>query len=90
MTFDFAPEWMSSLLLDHSLTPLRSERELSVCAQSTPVHPCDAEVAALVSELFAEGTLSPEQLYTLAGLPELKPHLDHALAGLAAPRRNHT
>ena len=81
MTFDFAPDWMASLLQD---TPFSSARP--PLANHLPTYPNHAEVAALVSELFSEGSLSPEQLCSLAGLPELQPHLRSALAAMPAPR----
>ena len=52
----------------------------------SPSYPSNAETAALVSELFTEGTLSPEQLCSLAGLPELQPHLRSAFAAMPAQR----
>ncbi|MDO8608049.1 MAG: hypothetical protein Q7R40_16055 [Phaeospirillum sp.] len=84
MTFDFAPDWMTSLLQDTPFSPI-SQVGLPQTG-SLPSYPNHAEVAALVSELFTEGTLSPEQLCSLAGLPELQPHLRSALAAMPAPR----
>ncbi len=40
------------------------------------------EVAALVGELFAEGSLSWEQLRSLLAIPELQPHLRAAIRSL--------
>jgi hypothetical protein len=44
-------------------------------------------VAALVRELFSEGTLTWDQLRELARAPELSNLLDEALAGVPAGRR---
>jgi len=86
MTFDFAPDWMMSLLKDSPFSPVAPTGVLLAKGLPTPDYPNHAQVAALVSELFAEGTLSPEQLCSLAGLPELQPHLRSALAALPAFR----
>lgn len=82
MTFDFAPNWMTSRLTDLPFSP----SELGRPPLQAPGYPSNAETAALVHELFSEGTLSPEQLCSLAGLPELHPHLQNALAAIPAPR----
>jgi hypothetical protein len=87
MTFDFAPDWMTSLLSGTPFTAADPVGSASPGVQTVPSYPDGAEVAALVSELFAEGTLSPEQLYSLAGLPELQPHLNSSLAAWPIPRR---
>lgn len=86
MTFNFAPDWMTSLLRDTPYSPAGAPGSLSAGGLPGPAYPDHAEVAALVSELFAEGTLSPEQLCSLAGLPELQPHLQSALATRSALR----
>jgi hypothetical protein len=87
MTFDFAPDWMTSLLIGTPFTAADPAGSAAPRALPPPSYPDNAEVAALVSELFAEGTLSPEQLCSLAGLPELQPHLNSSLAAWQAPRR---
>ena len=86
MTFDFAPDWMASLLTDSPFSPMAPAGSLLAGGLPTPNYPDQAQIAALVSELFAEGTLSPEQLCSLAGLPELQPHLGSALAALPTLR----
>ncbi|MBI3445673.1 MAG: hypothetical protein HY055_09995 [Magnetospirillum sp.] len=72
MTFEFAPDWIETLL---QATPY-SPAGFGLPVASAPAHPNAAEVAALVGELFAEGTLSPEQFQTLLTAPELKPYID--------------
>ncbi|CAA7626055.1 hypothetical protein [Magnetospirillum sp. SS-4] len=88
MTFDFAPDWMTSLLNGTSFTVADPVGSASPGAMAVPSYPDCAEVAALVSELFAEGTLSPDQLHSLAGLPELRPHLNTSLAAWPLSRRS--
>ena len=86
MTFDFAPDWRTSLMNGSPLTQAGGANIPLANGMQTPNFPSDAETAALVSELFTEGTLSPEQMCSLAGLPELYPHLRQALAAMPAPR----
>ena len=86
MTFDFAPDWMTSLLSGSPLSQAEFSHLPLVAGVRSPNYPSDAETAALVSELFTEGTLSPEQMCSLAGLPELHPHLREALAAMPTPR----
>ncbi len=86
MTFDFAPDWMAALLKDSPFSPVAPAGSLLAGGMPTPNYPSHAQTAALVSELFTEGTLSPEQLCSLAGLPELQPHLGSALAARPASR----
>ncbi|OAN54146.1 hypothetical protein A6A04_12975 [Paramagnetospirillum marisnigri] len=86
MTFDFAPDWMTTLLSGAPYSPAAPHGSARAGAMPPPSYPDNAAVAALVSELFAEGTLSAEQLCSLAGLPELQPHLPGALAARPAPR----
>lgn len=87
MTFDFAPDWMTTLLNGAPYSAAEPPGSAASRGLPPPSYPNDAEVAALVSELFAEGTLSPEQLYSLAGLPELRAHLPGALAALPTSRK---
>ncbi len=87
MTFDFGPDCGNS---DGScLTALAGVRlpEASPHPFAEPESPTPAELARLVAELFREGTLSFRQLCSLAGLPELMPLLDDALATAPAMRR---
>lgn len=46
---------------------------------AVPQRPTLDELAGLVRELFAEGTLSWDQLWSLACLPDLAPHLAKTL-----------
>jgi hypothetical protein len=75
MTFEYAPDWMESLLRP---TPYASAGPdvSSLSRGAPPAHPEPRQVAALVNELFAEGTLSAEQFRSLLSAPELEPYLD--------------
>lgn len=48
-------------------------------AFAEPNHPTEAELARLVRELFREGALSCDQLWSLACLPEFAPLLSGCL-----------
>jgi hypothetical protein len=90
MTFDFAPGWMDGLLHPgpcSSATPVAAELVTLKARPTAPVYHTIAELAALVCELFAEGSLSWEQLRSLVEVPELEPHLRSALATVPAARR---
>jgi hypothetical protein len=87
MTFDFAPDWMTTMLNGAPFSPAEPEGSAATRGLPVPSYPDHAEVAALVSEMFAEGSLSAEQLCSLAGLPEMQPHLPRALASLPAARK---
>jgi hypothetical protein len=86
MTFDFAPDWMTSLIGGSPQTQQGLPHLPLMDGLRSPNYPSNAETAALVSELFTEGTLSPEQMCSLVGLPELRPHLRDVLAAQPAPR----
>lgn len=87
MTFDFAPDWMSTLLNGAPYSPAELPGSAAIHGLPIPAYPDNAEIAALLSELFAEGTLSAEQLWSLAELPELQAHMPGALAAMAQPRK---
>lgn len=88
MTFDFTPDWMETLLRASPFTPAEPAGSAGPKGMPAPTYPSQAEVAMLVSELFAEGTLSADQLHSLSRLPELSGHLGRALASLPLPRRS--
>ncbi len=79
MTFEFAPDWMESLIRSSHLSTAALGSSPMMPAPIPPVHPDAREVAALVGELFAEGTLSAEQFHSLLAAPELEPYLDTTL-----------
>jgi hypothetical protein len=70
MTFDFAPAWMAQLLTE---SPMSAPSGLLL--GQAPPYPDAAETARLVSELFAEGALSPEQLRSFKDDPEISGRL---------------
>lgn len=78
MTFEYAPDWMESLLRPTPFSSAAAPPHLPSAA-APPAHPGPSQVAALVGELFAEGTLSTEQFRSLLAAPELEPYLDQAL-----------
>ena len=80
MTFEFAPDWIESLLDATPYSPVG----FGMSADTAPAHPGAAEVAALVGELFAEGTLSMEQFRSVLSAPELKPYLETTLQTVRA------
>lgn len=94
MTFDFAPEWLDStaaatetsvFAATAAATPLASVRVIA--SPKAPVHPTESQMASLVGELFAEGSLSFEQLCSLSNAPELEHLLGDTVAGVAPSRR---
>lgn len=94
MTFDFTPDWLDAMstAADYAnpaphanFTPAAPLRALA--AAGAPPSPTMDQVAALVGELFAEGSLSFEQLCSLSAVPELESLLDDTLAGVAPIRR---
>ncbi|MBC7906719.1 MAG: hypothetical protein H7Y60_08240 [Rhodospirillaceae bacterium] len=88
MTFDFAPRWLSII---STATPyvgaVQTLSPLAPPPQCAPATPSMIEVAALVEELFAEGTLSYDQLRSLSTVPELESLLGDALNSVPAGRR---
>ncbi len=91
MTFDYSPDWMDRLseVAEYSSAAPRpvaaSPRPPS--SPSTLAQPTTVEIAALVEELFAEGSLSYEQLRSLSAVPELSSLLGDALENVPASRR---
>ncbi len=79
MTFEFAPDWMETLLRPSSYSSASLGLSPMMPATNPPAHPDAGEVAALVGELFAEGTLSAEQFRSLLAAPELEPYLETTL-----------
>ncbi|EME68601.1 hypothetical protein H261_17653 [Paramagnetospirillum caucaseum] len=79
MTFEFAPDWMETLLRSSEYSPAHPGFSPLSPAAIAPAHPDAREMAALVGELFAEGTLSAEQFRSLLAAPELEPYLDTTL-----------
>jgi|AGTN01.1.fsa_nt_gi hypothetical protein len=89
VTFDFAPGFINGPAAD-SGTPARNAAPSPlVPSPCAPASPSMVQVAVLVEELFAEGSLSFEQLRSLSGVPELTPLLGDALAGVSPERRKH-
>ncbi|MBX9634821.1 MAG: hypothetical protein K2X44_07545 [Magnetospirillum sp.] len=89
MTFDFAPHWMDII---STATPYSGEAPKPAVSSPlqppcAPASPSMTEVAALVEELFAEGTLSYDQLRSLSTAPELASLLAGALDSVPAGRR---
>ncbi|MBC7951800.1 MAG: hypothetical protein H7Z12_08300 [Rhodospirillaceae bacterium] len=93
MTFDFAPNWLdfvSTATPYSGPAPVASQPAKLPWAPPPPCAPASPsmiEVAALVEELFTEGTLSYEQLRSLSTLPELAALLGDALSSVPAGRR---
>ncbi|KIL98421.1 hypothetical protein CCC_03704 [Paramagnetospirillum magnetotacticum MS-1] len=79
MTFEFTPDWMETLLRSSSFSPADLASVPPMPHAAAPAHPNAREVAALVGELFAEGTLSAEQFRTLISDPAFEPYLDAAI-----------
>jgi hypothetical protein len=87
MSFDFASDdrtWRQRG--DEHRRPPRLEAA-SPPAFVQPQRPTSAELARLVRELFREGTLSCDQLWSLACLPEFVPLLAGALEAVPDNRR---
>jgi hypothetical protein len=89
MTYDFVPKWLEGLVAGGELSapepfaaPMRPLAPLALPLRCLS----GSELAALVGELFTEGSLSWEQLRSLLALPELSPHLRAALRNLPAAR----
>lgn len=66
MTFDFAPDWMNAFLRDQPCATAEAGRSAMLASPQAPPHPDAGQLAALVNELFMEGTLSPEQFRMLS------------------------
>jgi hypothetical protein len=89
MTLDFAPDWMGTEIgefIGTAQIPVAVPR-LSPPPPCAPAHPTDRELANLVGELFAEGTLSWDQLRTLGNVGELRSLLTDTIAGVPLARR---
>jgi len=91
MTFDFSPDLMDRISTATECSGAASKpvdlSPLAPPAPCAPAQPTDRQIAALVEELFTEGTLSYEQLRSLSKVPELSPLLSGALEGVPAGRR---
>lgn len=85
MTFDFAPHWMDII---STATPYSGAAPNPAAPRAcAPASPTMTEVAALVGELFTEGTLSYDQLRSLSTVPELALLLGATLDNVPAGRR---
>lgn len=95
MTFDFTPDWLDgpAATSDYAEPVPRHARTAAaplraVLPPRQPIHPSTAQMAALVGELFAEGSLSFDQLCSLSNAPELDTLLDETVAAVAPSRRS--
>ncbi len=80
MSFDYSPQTISAEATGLGLSPL--------APRLAPLPQPDlSEIAALVRELFAEGTLSWDQLSELARAPELQHLLAEVVAAVPAARK---
>lgn len=91
MTFDFTPSWQDPATATHTAVDVAvaalDASTVIARPERAPAHPGADELALLVRELFAEGSLSWDQLQALSRVAELKPMLEPALAGIPATRR---
>jgi hypothetical protein len=90
MTFGFAPNWVGALFNGERFSAATPGGPLFLPPRRSPSEPAclaPAELAALVGELFAEGSLSWDQLRSLVKVPELEPHLRSAVAAVPPARR---
>lgn len=93
MTFDFAPDWRDtwSSAIDTAESTFRATPTapppLVSRAARAPAHPSHDQMATLVGELFAEGSLSFEQLCSLSNAPELADLLGDTVAAVVPSRR---
>lgn len=94
MTFDFAPDWLDTLSNAGDTTAIPFPRAdttaaapLDAAPARAPRHPSRDQMAQLVGELFAEGSLSFEQLCSLSNAPEMQDLLDDTVAGATPWRR---
>ncbi|HLO77881.1 MAG TPA: hypothetical protein VK196_15605 [Magnetospirillum sp.] len=94
MTFDFTPGWLDTMSnATDTATPMPRHSHAATAVRAAvaacpPPQPTMAQVASLVGELFAEGTLSFEQLCSLSNAPEMASLLDDTVAGVTPARRN--
>lgn len=86
MTFDFAADWQESCANDCSPVAATPSPPAPGAAKAPP-HPTSGELALLVRELFAEGSLTWDQLQALSRVAELRPMLEPTLAGVPSARR---
>ncbi len=96
VTFDLAPDWLDSLsdADDYAAAafpgaaPVHRAAPLQAAAMlRAPAHPTVDQMAELVGELFAEGSLSFEQLCSLSHVPELESLLGDKVAHASPARR---
>ncbi|MCR6630785.1 MAG: hypothetical protein NVV74_12450 [Magnetospirillum sp.] len=95
MTLDFTPDWLSTVSTAEATAATPTCRSVFVPAvpaphlppPGAPAAPSMAQVARLVEELFAEGSLSFEQLCSLSNVPELKSLLAETVSGAPSRRR---
>lgn len=80
MSFDYSPQTITAEATGLGLSPPAPRPAASP-------QPHLSETAALIRELFAEGTLSWDQLAELARAPELQPLLADVVAAVPANRR---
>ena len=88
MTFDFITDWRDSVAAEcapeSGAVTAESPRQ---SAEKPPAHPTSGELALLVRELFAEGTLTWDQLLALSRVAELRPMLEPVVGGVPSARR---
>ncbi|SEH43621.1 hypothetical protein [Magnetospirillum fulvum] len=70
MTFDIAPDWLELAIGGYFASSPQSQRD-SVRSTPAPSCPDRDSLAALVRELCAEGTLSPDQMTMMFDSAEL-------------------
>lgn len=93
MTFDFAPDWRDSSPSADTApqtalpTAATGFPPLSASPPRAPAHPTRHQMASLVGELFAEGSLNFEQLCSLSNAPELADLLGDTVAAVVPSRR---
>lgn len=70
MTFDFSTDWIGALSHGEAISPLAPARP------TAPLYPTASEIALLLKELVAEGSLSLNQLRHMSAQPELAGYLE--------------
>lgn len=70
MTFDIAPDWLDLAIGGYFSSVPQSQKD-AVRSAPVPTCPDRATLAALVRELCAEGTLSPDQMNMMFDSAEL-------------------